>query len=50
MDKVEEIRGCKHKDKQQEPHTCPFLDDVHDDKETLCTCCPDCEQDCCDDI
>lgn len=32
------------------PHPCPFLEDVHNDRETLCTCCDDCEQRCADDI
>lgn len=33
-----------------EPHPCPFAADVHDDSETLCTCCPACEHECAMDI
>lgn len=33
-----------------EPHTCPYLEDIHDDDKTLCTCCPECEQECAWDI
>ena len=29
----------------QEPHTCPYNIDVHDD-ETLCNCCESCEDAC----
>lgn len=38
------------KNPKAEPHVCPFKDDVHNDDFTLCTCCPDCEQECKDDI
>lgn len=32
------------------PHTCPFLSDVHEDRETLCDCCDFCEEVCADEI
>lgn len=44
------LRGCRHLDKQRPPHKCPFYVDVHNDKEFRCTCCEECEQECCDDI
>jgi len=31
------------------PHPCPFLVESRDDH-SLCDCCPDCEQQCADDI
>ncbi len=33
-----------------EPHTCPYRRDVDDDEKTLCTCCSNCQDGCCDDI
>jgi len=32
------------------PHTCPYREDVNNDSETLCTCCPDCKHECAMDI
>ena len=34
----------------QAPHTCPFLVEIDDNYDDLCTCCKDCESDCGDDI
>jgi hypothetical protein len=34
----------------QSPHTCPFSEDIAGDSETLCTCCSECENQCCQDI
>lgn len=31
-------------------HTCPFLEDVHGDKTTLCNCCKKCTEQCGQDI
>ena len=31
-------------------HTCPYKEDVNDDKESLCNCCRVCELNCRDDI
>ena len=33
-----------------EPHTCPYKSDIHNDNETLCNCCDECERECCMDI
>jgi len=33
-----------------EEHTCPYAEDINGDSETLCTCCPYCEHQCCMDI
>jgi hypothetical protein len=33
-----------------EPHTCPYSQDIHNDNETLCTCCEKCAHECCMDI
>lgn len=32
------------------PHQCPYLVEIDEDRETLCTCCKDCERECADDI
>jgi hypothetical protein len=59
-DIAEKCQGCKgveisrHSDPDlpllaQEPHTCPYRYEVHDD-ETLCNCCESCEYECCQDI
>ena len=29
-----------------DPHTCPLKEAVEDDSESLCNCCPGCEQVC----
>jgi hypothetical protein len=34
----------------QSPHTCPYAEEIADDRETLCTCCQECETQCCQDI
>jgi hypothetical protein len=33
-----------------EPHPCPYDSDIHDDDETLCTCCDFCLNECAMDI
>ena len=33
-----------------EPHTCPYDEEINDDRETLCHCCDACAQECSDDI
>ncbi len=35
---------------QTAPHTCPYLSDVHEDRETLCNCCEFCQACCADEI
>jgi len=27
-------------------HTCPYLEELHDDYETKCNCCEDCQHEC----
>lgn len=34
----------------EEPHTCPYKKDIHNDQETLCNCCESCQDECADDI
>lgn len=29
-----------------ETHTCPFKVEIHDDRETLCSCCNHCTSEC----
>ena len=38
--------NCK-KNPATEPHTCPYAEDINDDHTTLCTCCEECEHECC---
>ena len=33
-----------------EPHVCPYDEDVNDNPNSMCHCCRECEQECCDDI
>lgn len=32
------------------PHPCPFMQDVHNDSEDMCTCCDECARDCAADV
>lgn len=34
----------------QELHTCPFKEEIYDDHEFLCDCCPECTYECRMDI
>lgn len=34
----------------QEPHACPYAEEINDDSETTCTCCEICEGNCAADI
>lgn len=46
--KAKEVHGCSHE--KDEPHTCPFAEEIHGDNETLCTCCDECTYQCAMDI
>ncbi len=35
---------------KQQPHPCPYMEDINDDSETLCECCKICEGECAADI
>ncbi|MBA0089144.1 MAG: hypothetical protein HRJ53_29490 [Acidobacteria bacterium Pan2503] len=39
---------CKHK--PLDPHTCPYLEDVLEDKRTKCRCCEMCQLLCAEEI
>jgi hypothetical protein len=41
---------CADMDPYTDEHTCPFAEEIHDDSESLCTCCPECEYQCAMDI
>jgi hypothetical protein len=41
--------GCG-KAAPEEPHPCPFRQEIHGDDETLCNCCDDCVHECAMDI
>jgi hypothetical protein len=34
----------------QSPHTCPYAAEIANDYDTECTCCDECETQCCQDI
>jgi hypothetical protein len=34
----------------EEPHTCPYSEEINGDSETLCECCSNCEHECAMDI
>lgn len=43
---------CKcGKNRAQEPHACPYAQEINDSTdEEYCTCCDDCRHECCMDI
>ena len=47
-EKFSECDRCKNP--AEELHTCPFNEEIDDDYETLCNCCFDCTNVCCEDI
>ena len=48
-DKEEKMCKCG-KNPAEEPHTCPYAEEIGGDSETLCTCCEDCRYECAMDI
>jgi hypothetical protein len=46
-----EINDCHcGENPADDEHTCPFAEEINDDYESLCTCCPDCTRNCADNI
>jgi hypothetical protein len=41
---------CAKCNEPQEPHTCPYNEEINNDSETLCTCSKAEEYECCMDI
>jgi len=41
---------CTCDTESHDEHTCPFSEDIHNDSETMCTCCEYCEDQCAQDI
>lgn len=37
---------CKCGQEGRDMHTCPFKDEIENDKESLCNCCENCTYDC----
>lgn len=33
-----------------QPHTCPYQEEIYEDKNFKCNCCPECEEQCALDI
>jgi len=47
---LEEKCQCCGKNDAEEPHTCPYAEEINNNSETLCNCCPDCMYECSMDI
>jgi hypothetical protein len=30
----------------EDNHSCPFADEIHNDRTTMCNCCKDCQSEC----
>jgi hypothetical protein len=43
---MEDVCTCNE---EHEEHTCPFAEEIHG-SDALCTCCPECEDQCAMDI
>lgn len=50
MTEKEELYHCGEEHEKTKPHPCPYLAEIHDDEETFCTCCKECEDECRGDI
>lgn len=50
MDKCSDYGGRCDEEAADIPHICPYAQEINDDSDTLCRCCPDCEHECCMDI
>lgn len=48
MANEENNNNCNHE--EVEAHTCPYSEEINNDYETLCTCCPCQERECSMDI
>ena len=46
----EELEKCDCGNDIEELHTCPFLEEIRGDSETLCNCCKICEKLCSQEI
>lgn len=44
-----ETDGCERR-RADEPHVCPFREEIDDDDKTLCWCCDECVMQCAMDI
>lgn len=40
------VPPCRCGKPPEKPHPCPYAQDIHDDCDSLCGCCEDCEQQC----
>lgn len=55
MTELTKISGCGSghpncKNSPENPHSCPYQEDINNDHEFECTCCEDCEAECLADI
>lgn len=50
MDQDDALCDCDTQVGKITPHTCPYREDIYDDRETLCRCCPYCRAQCAEDI
>lgn len=42
--------GCTCLEGGAAEHVCPYDEDVHNDPDSVCACCPACTQECINDI
>lgn len=48
---TEELQYCACKDNEDgDTHECPYAADVNNEPNSECNCCPECTQQCADDI
>lgn len=47
--KAESVTLWQHGTKRP-PHPCPFKQEIHDDRDTLCECCENCTHECAMDV
>ena len=48
---MDENENCKcGSSESEEPHTCPYAEDMNGDSESLCNCCASCQHNCAMDI
>jgi hypothetical protein len=48
--KEEKREGCTCDTEEHEAHPCPYEEEIHDNHEDHCTCCPVCTQHCREEI
>jgi len=48
---IKKVKMCKcGSNPEEEDHICPYAEDIHGDRESLCNCCSVCASNCAADI